>query len=33
VVNELNKNKLLEEVITVPGADEKSKTILGYCPS
>jgi hypothetical protein len=25
VVNELNKNKLLEEVITVPGADEKNK--------
>jgi hypothetical protein len=25
VVNELNKNKLLEEVVTVPGADEKNK--------
>jgi hypothetical protein len=25
VVNELNKNKILEEVITVPGADEKNK--------
>ena len=25
VINELNKNKIMEEVITLPGADEKSK--------
>ena len=31
-MNELNKNKIMEEVITLPGADEKGKDILGRSP-